>query len=72
MLADNRVVGVLQQLSSRGGLIDRLVGSNEVNLEGLYKVQVYLNGSWEEVIIDDYIPCQALGDPLFTHYKDNL
>jgi hypothetical protein len=57
MLADNRVVGVLQQLSSRGGLIDRLVGSNEVNLEGLYKVQVYLNGSWEEVIIDDYIPC---------------
>ena len=56
MLADNRVVSVLQQMASRGGLIDRLVGTNEVNSEGLYKVQMYLNGAWEQVVVDDYIP----------------
>lgn len=66
------MVGVLQQLASRGGLVDRLIGNNQFNNEGVYRVRVYYNGVWEEVVVDDYVPCQALGEPLFTHYKDNL
>lgn len=37
---------------------------------GEYKLRFYREGKWEEVTIDDRIPCGADGKPVFGHCKD--
>jgi hypothetical protein len=38
-------------------LIERIFVNQEYNYEGVYKIKLCLGGEWEEIIIDDLIPC---------------
>ena len=48
-------------------MIERLFLNQEYNYEGVYKIKLCLGGEWEEILIDDLIPCYPLGGPIFSH-----
>lgn len=39
--------------------LERLFLTKEVSKEGIYAVAICLDGIWQEVIIDDWIPCDG-------------
>jgi len=53
-------------------LIERIFMNQEYNYEGLYKLRLCLGGEWEEIMIDDFIPCYPNGGPIFSkNYLNN-
>jgi len=52
-------------------LIERLFITKEWNKEGIYRVRICKGGSWREVTIDDLIPCEPRGEPIFTGCDNN-
>lgn len=40
--------------------------TDQYNRDGLYRIRVCKNGRWEQVTIDDLIPCYAKGNPVFS------
>ena len=43
----------------------------EYNAEpGLYRIRLCKNGRWQEITIDDLIPCYAKGEPVFSQTVD--
>lgn len=47
-------------------LVERLILTDEVNEEGVYRVKICKNGEWQEVVVDDYFPCYPNGSPMFS------
>ncbi len=43
------------------GVIRKLFKTEEYNAEGLYKVKICKNGEWQDVVVDDFIPCYPKG-----------
>lgn len=53
--------------------VERVFGDQlEVNVNGIYKVQMRVNGNVEEVMVDDYIPLDFNNRPFFCqpHYNE--
>jgi hypothetical protein len=48
-------------------LIDRLFIDKYYNSYGLYTLKLFINGTWEKVYIDDYIPCFPKSVPIYTY-----
>ena len=47
-------------------MIKRLFSATpELNEQGLYRVSICKNGRWQQVTIDDLIPCYAKGEQAF-------
>jgi len=57
-------ISTVAQLPS---LIERVFINQEYNYEGVHKIKLCLGGEWEEILIDDIIPCYPLGGPIFSH-----
>jgi hypothetical protein len=44
-------------LQKSGGMIQKLFKTSEYNAEGLYVIKISKNGEWQDVVVDDFIPC---------------
>ena len=55
-------------------LVKRLFETKTYNEEGVYRIRLCRSGRWQTVTIDDFIPCQTGGGPLFStlNSPDNL
>ena len=45
--------------------------TKQYNDEGIYHLRICKNGEWQDVIIDDYIPCYPNGGPIFSRNHGN-
>jgi hypothetical protein len=53
--------------------LERLfISGKEYNPKGLYAIAICINGIWEEILLDDYFPCNPDSRrPAFSYSKDN-
>lgn len=56
-LADCYFLSALASLAEIPGRIESLFNTKTVNPAGIYSVNFSINGQRQEVIIDDFIPC---------------
>jgi hypothetical protein len=61
----------LATLAERANLVERLFLTKEYKVNGVYRLKVNKSGVWNEVTIDDYMPCALEGMPLFTRTHGN-
>jgi len=53
-------------------LFEEIFASNQINDEGIYMARFYVEGILVEVVVDDYIPVNKKGLPLYAKLdKDN-
>lgn len=48
-------------------LIDRVFIDKIYNSYGVYTLRLFINGTWEKIFIDDYIPCFPKTVPIYTY-----
>ena len=60
------LMAALVGMAENPKLIERLFVSKKYNEQGFYKIRICVNGEWSVVVVDDYIPCQINGGPIFT------
>lgn len=53
---DNYFVSAVAILAENPILLTRLFSKSEVNLAGVYGIWLHINGSWQEIVIDDSFP----------------
>ena len=58
-------------LAERPALVEKLFVTREYKKNGAYRLKVNKSGVWQEVTVDDYMPCQLDGAPLFTRTHGN-
>ena len=67
ILGDDWFLSAVSILAGEPMLIKRLFAATpEYNVEGLYRVRLCKGGVWQEVTIDELIPCYAKGEPVFA------
>lgn len=44
--------------------------TDRMSNEGVYCIEICKNGTWREVVIDDYFPCD-MNEPVFSHAHGN-
>ncbi len=62
-LADCYFLSCLATLAETPGCIEGMFNTKTVNAAGIYSVNFYVNGKRQEVVVDDYVPC----DPKNNH-----
>jgi len=70
-LRDCYFLSALATLSENQDNILNLFGTQTYNSAGLYRVLIKKEAEIQEVIIDDYIPVDSQGQPLFCHPNNN-
>jgi calpain-15 len=65
------ILCALATLAERPGLVDRLFVTDTYKKNGTYRMRINKNGVWQELTIDDYMPCSLEGGPLFTRSHGN-
>lgn len=65
------ILCALATLAERPNLVERLFLTKEFKPNGAYRMKINKNGVWNELTIDDYMPCQLDGPPLFTRSHGN-
>lgn len=71
MLNNDYFLSALSILSQFPPLIERLFITKEYNNEGIYRIQICKDGYWQIVTIDDLLPCEPNGDPIFAGCNNN-
>ena len=67
ILGDDWFLSAVSILSGEPAQIKRLFAAKpEYNEEGLYRIRLCKNGRWQDVTIDELIPCYAKGEPVFA------
>lgn len=69
-LGDCWFLGALAIVASRDHLFQKLFAFTEMNHLGVYSVRFYHNGDWKIVTIDDLLPCDAFGRPVYARCSD--
>lgn len=69
-LGDCYFLSVLSVLSEDPQRIKRLFKTDRMSNEGVYCIEICKNGTWREVVIDDYFPCD-MNEPVFSHAHGN-
>jgi hypothetical protein len=69
-LGDSWLLGALGCVSTRRDLLDVIFASTRNKLKGIYTLRFYKRGQWKNVVIDDRIPCDMTGTPLYARSKD--
>ena len=46
----------LSTLASKPERIMKLIKTTEVNSAGCYVIQLCINGIWEDIVVDDFLP----------------
>lgn len=71
-LGDCYLLSSLSSLAERPFVVKKIFNPTEKNQYGLYSVWLNVNGSWENIIIDDYFPCvNEKGGPAFSKANGN-
>lgn len=70
ILGDDWFLSAISILAGEPNLIKRLFITPDYNDTGLYRVKLCYNGRWQEVTVDELIPCYAKGEPAFAHSID--
>lgn len=67
-LADCYFMSCLAAMAEIEGRVESLFNTKEVNAAGIYSINFYINGVRQEVVVDEYIPCDpANGLPCFAY-----
>ncbi len=64
-------MGALATIAEKPHLIEKLFVNKTTNQEGVYRVRLCKNGEWQQVTVDDYIPCDQKGNPIFSNSTGN-
>ena len=65
------ILCALATLAERPALVERLFLTQSYKQNGCYRMRLSKNGVWQELTIDDYMPCHLEGAPLFTRSHGN-
>ena len=65
------ILCALATLAERPHLVEKLFVTKEYKTNGAYRMRVNKSGVWNELTIDDYMPCSLEGPPLFTRAHGN-
>eukprot|EP00753_Platysulcus_tardus_P000361 PLAT10367.1.p1 GENE.PLAT10367.1~~PLAT10367.1.p1 ORF type:complete len:723 (-),score=420.00 PLAT10367.1:102-2270(-) len=69
-LGDCWFLSALSVMASRPELLHQLFVTTGQEAQGRYCVQFFKDGDWRQVFIDDRIPCDSMGKPLYADCKD--
>ena len=64
------ILSALSILASHPVQLERLFVSTKYADLGMYVVQFFKNGRWKLIIVDDRIPCNEYGEPIYARCKD--
>ncbi len=67
----NNLDCVLNALTEKNNLINRLIINKYINNYGIYKIRLCIKGEWITVIIDDYFPCIPFSNPITSNTFSN-
>ena len=72
-LGDCWLLAGLATLAERPELIQNAFVTKQFNPRGKYTVRLYNDKTqhFENIVIDDFIPCDSSGAPIYTHVKGN-
>lgn len=65
------ILCALATLAERPYLVEKLFLTKEYKTNGAYRMRINKSGVWNELTIDDYMPCSLEGPPLFTRSHGN-
>lgn len=65
------ILCALATLAEKPNLVERLFVTKEHKTNGCYRMKINKNGVWNELTVDDYMPCTLDGPPLFTRTHGN-
>jgi calpain-15 len=65
------ILCALATLAERPALVEKLFLTKEFKQNGAYRMKINKNGVWNELTIDDYMPCKLDGAPIFTRTHGN-
>ena len=65
-LQDCWLLGALAAVGARAELLQRLFVSTRGAAHGVYTLQLHWHGEWVQVMIDDRLPCDEQGVPLYA------
>ncbi|XP_067142857.1 calpain-D-like isoform X2 [Centruroides vittatus] len=68
-LGDCWLMSALAVLVKQPQLLERVIVTKDICPEGAYEFQLYKNGYWKSVVIDDLLPCDANGFLLYSEAK---
>ena len=72
MLRSNKLLSAIASVAEDPSRITKLFKSTKVNQHGVYDITLCKHGQWENIIIDDYLPCDFKKKNLcFSYYSDN-
>lgn len=69
-LGDCYYLAALSSLAEFEDRVKDMFVTKEVNAAGIYMVKIYINGNETPVIVDDYLPVTAQGNPAFATCRD--
>ncbi|KRX05712.1 hypothetical protein PPERSA_09852 [Pseudocohnilembus persalinus] len=69
-LGDCYFLSALSVLAERENLIEKLFVSKEVNQEGVYGIVMCIDGEFQEILVDDWIPTTKSGHICFSKCND--
>jgi len=70
-LGDCYFLSALAALAENQERVVEILGGQSYNTAGIYKVSMLIEGEIEEIIVDDFIPVNQEGEPLFCQPNKN-
>ena len=70
MLGNCYFLAVLSSLAEFEDRVQAMFVTKEVNAAGIYMVRFFINGNETPVIVDDFLPVKANGQPAFATCRD--
>lgn len=64
-------MSALASLAEQPHLIQKVFGNQTYNPNGIYKVTLRIDGVIQEILVDDFVPVNSNGDPLFCQPNKN-
>lgn len=69
VLGDCWFLSAMAVLGERPELLEKIVITKEVNFEGVYQVRLCKDGKWTVILIDDLLPCNYSGRPVYSQAR---
>ena len=71
IIKNQNIISIFAHLADFPKYIYKLFPDNKINDFGIYKVKLFLMGTWTTVFIDKFIPCFPMYFPIYT-YSPNV
>ncbi len=59
-------MAALALIAERKELLSKILVTKEINSVGVYVLRLFKDGVWNEVIVDDLLPCDSFNRLLFS------